>query len=171
MSSKNNDNSAAATAVGIAGAGMAFAFLFLFAIAAFATFVLTILCLIACFTPLRLGKWTLTQEEASAFLLRGVAGMWLVPAFVLFCDVIFQIGIIWDYLPHMMGVGYVLGSLGWGLLTAETEMASTDVEVIPPAQQITHQPKPTQGSAWQQPHQNVEPFRYASWDDDEELPQ
>lgn len=167
MSSNNNDSSAIATGIGILGVGFIALAVFLFAIAAFVTFVLSILCLIACIHPLRLGKWVLTSEEASGFLLRGIAGMWLVPAFVYFCDIMFGLGVVWDYLGHLFVVGYVGGSLGWVLLTADSNAEQPQAEVLPPAHQITHQSNNPRPSPWQ--HEDEEPFKYASWDDDEEL--
>lgn len=166
MSSNNNDNTAGAGLAILVGI-FAFFALFLFAVAAFITFFLTILCVVACFKPFSIGKWQLTSEDASWFLMRGVMGMWLVPSFVYFCDVAFDIGIVWDYLPHMFCFGYVAGSLGWELLMADSNAAQPQAEVLPPAQQITHQPIQAQPSPWQR--QQPEQFGYASWDDEEEF--
>ena len=166
MSSNKNDNSAAATAVGAVGAGLAFMAVFLFAVAAFVASVLTILCVIACYRPLKIGKWTLSTEEAAWFLIRGSAGSFLVPAFVLFCDIAFNLGVVWYYLPHMMVFGYVMGSLGWEILTAESN-PQPEVEILPPVQQLPPQSRQAQPSVWQQ--QDSQPFGYASWDDEEEL--
>lgn len=166
MSSNNNDNSAGA-GLAILAAGFAFFALFVFAVAAFITFVLSLLCVVACFKPLRIGKWELTSYEASRFLMRGVIGMWLVPAFVYFCDIAFSLGIVWSYLPHMFLFGYVAGSLGWEVLTADAKAEQAQAEVLPPAQQITHQTQSPRPSPWQQ--QESEPFNYATWDDEEEF--
>ena len=168
MSSNNNEASTVGAGLAIIGAGFAILAIFLFAVFAFVAVILSALCLIALFTPVKLGKWTLERDEALNFLFRGCIGSWLVPGFVLFCDVIFSIGVDWSYLLHMMGVGYVLGSLGWELLTADSNAAEQQAEVLPPAHQITHQSNNPRPSPWQQ--QEEEPFRYASWDDDEELP-
>ncbi|WDR02389.1 hypothetical protein PSQ19_17525 [Devosia algicola] len=167
MSSNNNDTSTAGAGLAIIVAGFAFFALFLFAVAAFITFVLSLLCVVACFKPLRIGKWELTTEEASWFLLRGTIGMWLVPAFIYFCDVAFSLGVVWSYLPHMFLFGYVAGSLGWEVLTADSKAEQAEAEVLPPAQQITHQASRSQVSPWQS--QEPETFGYASWDDEEEF--
>ncbi len=157
MSSNNNDNSAIGAAIGFAAIGMAVMALFLFAAFAFLALILTILSLIAWNRPLAMGKWIITPQEARGFILRGLAGLWLAPAFILFCDVIFQLGVNWNYLPHMMGVGYVLGSVGWETITLNSSAAEPQVEILPPARQIQHQPN------------EPAPFRYASWDDEEEF--
>lgn len=166
-SNNNNDASAAGTGIAVIGAGFVFLAVFLFAVFAFIATILTVLCLIALFTPLKLGKWTLESDEALNFLFRGAIGACLIPAFVLFCDVIFGLGVNWNYLLHMMGVGYVLGSLGWEMLAAKSNIAQPQAEVLPPAQQITYQSDSQRPSLWQQ--QEPETFNYATWDDEEEF--
>jgi hypothetical protein len=163
MSNNNNDNTAGA-GLAILGAGLLIIAVALFAVFAFVTAILSVLCLIAIWKPITIRNWTLGRDEALDFLFRGCIGAWLVPAFVLFCDGVFTIGVDWDYLLHMMGVGYVLGSLGWEVITANsnTSAPSQQVDVLPPSQQIAPPPSP-----WAR--QEPEAFRYASWDDEEEL--
>lgn len=165
MSQKNDESTAMATAIGFVGALMAAAAIFLFAVFAFFAFILTILCVFAWNNPLTLGKWTIQPSEARGFVYRGLAGMYLLPLFIGFCDVIFHLGVVWSYLPHMMGVGYVLGSIGVEVLMANANEAQAEPEILPPAPQLPapqpQNPQPLQRAA--------EPFRFASWDDEEEL--
>jgi hypothetical protein len=93
--------------------------------------------------------------------MRGIVGMWVLPLFVGFCSVVFGIGIVWNYLPHMMGIGYVGGSIGLDILTANSK-SSQEVEILPPAPQLTAAPKiqPVQQGP-------AESFQFATWDDEE----
>lgn len=163
MSSRNDESSAMATGVGIIGTAAVFMALFMFAVFAFFAFVLTILCVFAWNNPVTLGTWTIEPGEARAFVLRGIAGMSLVPLFFAFCDVVFGPAIVWAYLPHMMGVGYVGGSVGIEYLKAKSNQEQPQTEIIPPPSQL---PTRTQGGTPSQESQ-AEPFRFATWDDEE----
>lgn len=167
MSSKNNENSAAASAIVFIAMGILAIGLFIAAALAFLCFVLTILCLFAWNNPVRIGRLSILPADARAFLFRGVIGLWLVPAFVLFCDALFKLGVVWGYLPYMMMVGYVGGSLGLELLFAgDDKPATAEPDFLPPAQQIPERSDDDPSSPWQRPKDK--PFNYASWDDDDE---
>jgi hypothetical protein len=162
MSSNNNSNDATmAVAFGIAViAALAYA---MFALFAFFAFVLTILAIFAWNRPLRLGrKIVIEPEEARAFVRRGLAGMCLLPAFAFFVEAFLSVNINWDYLPHMMVLGYIGGSLGIEIMMAEENGRGS---VVPQQHQQVLPPQPSQPALPPAPR---EPFRYASWDDEEE---
>lgn len=171
MSQNNNDE---ATAI-----GMVFAMIGVFimmvgfailALAAFASFVLTILALCAWNKPLSLGKVTIEPHEARAFVGRGVFGAFVVPAFVLFCDVLFGLGVDWNYALHIAGVGYVLGSIGVEILMAEDEEGQAGQPSVPAQQQLPGQSQPSPEPQYLPPTAGSQPaykFRYATWDDEE----
>ena len=162
MSSNNNNGAGMAVAFAIAMLGIVG--IFLFALLAFVAFVLTILAIFAWNSPLTLGNWTLHPHEARAFVGRGILGAVLVPAFMLFVQVVFTIPVEWQYLNYMLLIGYVLGSIGIEIMMADQEGTSTPLTTtyIPPAPQL---PAPPRQSP---PREDVEPFRFASWDDEEE---
>ncbi len=158
MSSKNDESNALAFAAAFIFAGMIFLAFAIFAVAAFITFVLTIICVIACFRPLKLGNETIYPEQASAFIVRGCAGSIILPAFALFASALFKFQIVPDYWPYIFLLGYIGGSLGIEMLNAEDDgNAGRSAPPLPPSppQQSLPRPEP-------------EPFRYASWDDEEE---
>jgi hypothetical protein len=158
MSSKNdNDNSGAAFLM----AGFVVVALFLAALLAFASLIFTILCIIAWNRPLTIFRQTLEPEEARTFVMCGLVFAVLVPAFIAFVDLVSDVRINWDYWPYFVGVGYVIGSIGIGILMAEdSPSASTAIDITPP-QIPTARPKAL-------PRPDAPPFRYASWDDEEE---
>lgn len=158
MASNNNSNEAGGLALVLAFIG-AMAIMFAVVLAFFA-FVLTIIAIFAWNSPLRLGKWVVTPEEARAFVGRGIVGAIMVPAFCLFCEVVFQVPIVWDYLAYMMVGGYTLGSLGIAIMIAEDEAPSAPVTYIPPQPQLPPAPRPVLSAP-------KEPFRFASWNDEE----
>lgn len=171
MSQNNNDEGAGIALVfGLIGAVFWMIGLFVIALAGFAAFVLTILCFCAWNSPLTIGPMTITPEEARGFVGRGVFGAFAVPAFVLFSDILFGLGVDWNYAFHIAAFGYVLGSIGFEILMAESQNdQSNQSQALPPHQQISAPPRSpepeylppsTQG-------QSGQPFRYASWDDEE----
>lgn len=161
MSSKNDETSGIAAGAGILITLLAFAALFIFAVLAFLAFGLTVLCFFAWNKPITLGKWTIEPDEARSFVLRGIAGMWLVPIFVAFCSILFGINIVWSYLPHMMAFGYVGGSIGIDILTSNSK-PSQEIEILPPTPQLPAPPQPT---PFQQ--RPAQPFEFATWEDEE----
>lgn len=159
MSSNNNDGGAAA-GLGIAMAGMAIMAFFLFALAAFVALIFTMLAVLAWREPLRLGKTTvITPGEAQAFVKRGILGAILLPAFIAFSSGLLGFHVEWGYFWHMVLGGYTAGSLGVGLLMALDE----DNKVAAPVVTPETLPAPPVRTMEAQP----EPFRFASWDDEE----
>lgn len=154
MSSKNDDNSGMA-AVMMVGVMIA---VILFAVLAFAAAIMTVLCFIAWNRPLWIGGWELSPEEARAFIFRGIIGAILAPTFVAFCDIVIELQANWDYWPYFVGVGYTIGSIGIYLLSDDDEPDPVD---ITPPRIPTAPPRAL-------PRPDAEPFRYASWDDEEE---
>ena len=126
----------------------------------FVAFVLTIIALLAWNTPRRIGKWIITPDEARSFVYRGLAGAGLVPAFWIFCCVIFDLPFHGDLLLPVALFGYVLGSVGITLLEDEEPL---ETQVVPMQTAVPEQlPTPNALPAPPKP-----PFRYATWDDEE----
>ena len=161
MSSNNNNGAGMAVAFAIAMLGLVG--IFLFALLAFVAFVLTTLAIFAWNTPITLGNWTLHPHDARAFVTRGILGAFLVPAFLLFVNVFLNIHIEWNYLSYMLVGGYTLGSIGIEILMADEQTAIVPpaATYIPPVQQLPAPPKQSQS-------REAEPFRFASWDAEEE---
>lgn len=164
MSQGNNDNSAGA-ATGMAAAAVMFIALAFFAVAAFVTFLLTIFALWAWNEPRTIGTFTLKPHEARAFVKRGLAGAFLLPAFLVFVELTLGVQIDWQYINFYMLGGYVGGSFGLEMLmegeTQEvptTQSTQLQPEILPP----TRLPMPLP------PPQRAESFRFASWDDEED---
>lgn len=155
MSSKNNDESAA---IGMAFATLGLAALFFFALLAFLALAFTVLALLAWNTPLRLGSVVIKPEEARDFVGRGLIGMALAPTFWAFCCLLFGLPFDWDYLGYLLLGGYTLGSLVFELLAAEDE---------PPAVHPAQTKTPALPAPPAQRTIEAEPFRFASWDDEE----
>ena len=158
MASNNNDSGA--------GTGIALVLAFIGAMAimfavflAFLAFIFTVIAILAWNNPLRLGKVVVTPEEARGFVGRGIVGAIGLPAFAAFCEVFLQVSINWDYLMHMMVGGYTLGSLGVEIMMADDERFAAPVTYIPPEPQLP--PRPSL------PAPEPQPFRFASWDDEE----
>lgn len=162
---QGNDNNNGAAIIGFIAAIAAFMAMFVFAIATFLTFVLTILSIMAWNAPLRVGKWTIQPDEARAFVRRGIYGAWLVPTFILFCEILFNVQFRWDIWPYYEIGGYVLGSFGVEYMMAQDEQSGDvsiytppPVDSLPPQRPQSHQP----------PSLPAQPFHYASWDDEDE---
>lgn len=162
--SSNNNNSAASTGIAIVFGLFAAIAMFAFAFFAFVAFVLTILAICAWNKPLHIGgKLSIQPEEARSFVWRGLMGMWMLPAFVLFVNVFLGVHINWGYLPHLMVFGYVAGSLGLEMMMADDGSDHSHAE---PRQH--HEVLPPQPSQRNLPAAPRESFSYASWDDEEE---
>ncbi len=160
MSSKQ-DNS---LAIGIAFVGMAaMAVWIFFAVAAtFVTFVLTILSVKAWNKRLQIGPWFLEPDQARGFIKRGLAGAVIVPIFLAICLEFAGIDMTRSHLLISAIAGFVGGSLGIAYLMQKAEAESA--EVLPPAPQIRNDlPQQVEAKA-----SNVVPFRFASWEDEEE---
>lgn len=162
MSQKNDETAAIAMVMAFLGAAVMMFFFVIFTIAAFATFVLTILCLLSWNKPLHIGKLVFMPHESRSFVHFGLAGSLLVPVFILFASLFLNIHINWNYLPYMMLGGYMLGSLGlMMMLGQEAQEAAPPTEYTPPRHQL---PAPPQRAL---PRQQPENFRFASWEDEE----
>ena len=164
--SQNNGNDTSAIGFGLVlvGAFMIAMMAFLYAIAVFAAFVLTLFCLCAWNGGLTLGSWRLEQEEARAFVGRGLIGAFVVPVFLMFCEVLFGIRIQPEYWLHIVLGGYAAGSLGVEMMEAQAaEEQRQAAELLPPAPPPA-QIAPPKGFIPEQPA----PFRFARWDDEEE---
>lgn len=159
-SNNNNDNSGMAMAFGIVVACAYAMVVFFFFIAMFVAFLLTIGCLFAWNRPRSFGRFTLMPADARSFVRRGLAGAFLLPAFLILLEVLFGLRINGDYLMHIVIGGYVLGSLGVEYLMAQMqEQTPTQQTFIPPSQQVAPPPQAQQPPA--------QPFRFASWNDED----
>lgn len=155
--SQNNDNSAA-MGFAFVGAILAFALLFIFAFLAFIAFGLTILALLAWNEPFRMGKITIEPHEARAFVGRGLIGAVVLPVFVVFTSILFGVPINDDYWLYFVIGGYVGGSIGVEMLSAEDNPQNISPIVPPMPNRLPPSPDPVQRP----------PFQFASWDDEEE---
>ncbi|WP_312162022.1 hypothetical protein [Phenylobacterium sp.] len=182
MSQKNGtDSTGFALAVVVTVIGFAVAVMF--ALAAFAALVLSLLCLAAWNKPLTIGDLTLEPPEARAFVVRGLIGTVVVPAFALFCAVLFQTEIDPDYWPYLLIGGYTLGSVGIGILLTNEEGPAQQVlpplpvasAPLPPSRSDNHPCgharcplyEATRGYAPTDAAPPPRQFQYAEWDDEE----
>ncbi|MGZ2439390.1 hypothetical protein [Sinorhizobium medicae] len=162
MSSNNNDNSGAAMAIGVVVAAayvMAIAFAVVIVVLAI---VLTIIAFMAWNRPLRVGKMVITPAEARQFVWRGWIGFWALPFALALGNIFLGWPINWDYLFYYMLAGYCAGSIGIEMLFGDEERQGPLVEYLPPQPQIPPPPKQPE-----LPAPRREPFRFASWDDEE----
>jgi hypothetical protein len=171
MSSRNDETSGMIFVVAIIGAA-AYAFIFLvFMIAAFVTFVLTLLCLHAWFKPRAIRNVILMPEEARSFIKRGLLGALMLPAFAVFLEIIFDLRINADVLPYLAALGYMGGSLGIEILMAEEEASPPVVNA--PRQHVLAPSRPVERIVLAPPRQRKQSgerhpsFDYATWDDEE----
>lgn len=144
----------------------------------FVAFALSVLSLLAWNRRLRLGRLTLGPEEGRPFVVRGLLGAVLVPAFAALCEMAFQIGFPAKLWPHFALGGYALGAVGGGWLDVQAGEPDTDRYTV-----IEHEPAP----ALPHPPDRVRPaprrheappedtparacrcFTFASWDDEAE---
>lgn len=162
--SNNNDNSGGIMIFAFLAAGAYFVFLFVAALAGFVAIIFTILSLLAWHRELRLGKLIITPSEARGFVWRGILGTILAPLFVAFCEFLFEVRFDWNtYGGYVVFAGYVLGSLGVGMLMEKAAEEEQQRQAMHrPVQTFT--PPPVQRGL---PAPPKEPFQYASWDDDE----
>jgi hypothetical protein len=171
MSQQNNNDSSLAV-----GAAVVLAALLTIAAAigialSFLAFVFTILCAFvwALDQPFRCGSVEITPQGAREFILRGLAGAVLVPAFALFAVVVFGVRILPDAWLWLVMGGYVGGSIGMQLLDESTP--EPPATILPPPT-IEHQPRPSLPAPRPERSGPSEPapgFRFASWDDEDEL--
>ena len=174
--SNNNDNSGAAMAVAVVVTGAMIAGAFVFAVLAFASLVLTVVCLTAWNKPIQFCGETLTPEDARAFVRRGLIGACLVPSFAFFASGLFGVPIRADWVIYLPIGGYALGSLvvTYHIEKAKAEAAQSDaaMQALLPQQPVrtaqTIEPLPSEHAEHERQTER-EPFKFATWDDEEEL--
>lgn len=154
-----------------------FLFAFVFAIVTFLAIIMTGVCILAWNKPVTLFGQTITPQEAHEFVARGLLGAALAPCFALFASGLFGFQIRQDYWLFFVFGGYAFGSLvvGYHIEKAKAEAAQQAAAMqalLPPEQParpvrtIEAQPSVTPVSdELPQP----QPFRFATWDDEEEL--
>ncbi len=155
MSQNNNKDSSGAAAIGFLLAGVYILAAVLFFLAVFLAFIYSIICVIACFRPLRIGKSTLYPHEAKAILNCGIAGAFLLPAFCVFVELFFKINFNPAYLPHIVAGGYTLGLFSMQYVTEQQAEAERTRTLDLPSQRIDTPPPVSP------------PFRFASWKDED----
>jgi len=163
MSSRNDETSGMGAAIGIVGGAALIMFMFLFALAAFVSLCLTILCVLAWNKPLQIGPYELSPRPAQAFIRGGIIGAGLVPLFAAFCSLLFNMPLVDSAWAYLVLGGYVVGSLGMGYLTEKQIEEEANQNAIPMVL-----PPVAQNSQPQMTFDHI-PFRFASWDDEEEL--
>lgn len=157
--SNNNDNSGVGMAVVLVVVVIYVMAIMLYFALVFLAFMVTIACAFAWNNPLTIGRWTLWPEEARSFVYRGLGGAVLLPAFVVFLAVFFNIQINDEFAVHIILGGYAFGSVGLEILWAEEgQKPEPRQTVIPPHQQLAPPQDDTPPRA---------PFRFASWDDED----
>ena len=134
----------------------------LFVVGAFLALVLTVVALFALERPITILGHTITPRDATRFLVCGVIGAALAPAFVMFADSLLELGVDWSYWPYIVLGGYTLGSLGITALAEEMEEANGVTE-----QRLSTPPLPPPAAQRHAPKTPSRPFDFASWDDDE----
>jgi hypothetical protein len=168
MSSNRNDNSDA----GMAMAALAMIVFFIFAVLVFVSLIMTMICLLAWNRPRKIASIVVQPWEARLFVRNGLVGAVLFPIFLGFCQFLYDVKIDWDYLLYYLLSGYMLGSVGVGLLVGEegleawhqsyreslpqfaTRKVPTPAPYLPPPEMIA-------------PKQSSAPFQFADWDDRE----
>ncbi len=161
---QNNEISGLAMIAGFFGVALAMMVFFFIAVLAFASLVLTIIALCAWNNPVTLMRRTVYPGEARAFVKQGLLGMVLLPSFVLFCSVVFQVPVIPEAWVYFFIGGYTAGSVGVEWLKAEAEReAAANVTYLPPTP-----PAPPPASSYR-PMSGPPPqdFRFADWNDEE----
>lgn len=160
MSSQNNENANVATGAAIVAAGLYILALLLFFVLAILVFVFTVLAIWAWHEPRTIGRTTITPDEARSFVYWGLIGAGVAPLLVVMMAAALGERFDPDILIHSPWVGYVLGATLQSYIAhqeqEERKNAVEEVEVVQPASR-TLAPVPSQ----------AEPFRYASWDDEE----
>lgn len=157
---KNSDYTAGLAIVFVLAAFFAIGvWIFLAVVTAF----LSLIALAACFHPLRIGGEVISRKDGYFFLLRGVIGWFAFPFIVISVAPMFDIGIEHDWIVYIMMTGYMIGSTGIEYLLFKMSEGA-EQETAAPVQ--TYSPPPSRSLS--SPPNQPEPFRYASWDDEEE---
>lgn len=165
----NNNNNGEMMGIAIVAAIIGLAAIFLYAVAAFLALGLTVVAFCAWDKPRTIFGNVLTPAEARAFVGRGILGAILLPVFAVFCAAMFDLRIEDQYWPHIILGGYTLGSLGLAMMEADNQKPPQSFEGMT----IEADPiRPTPPAQPQQPARGFDEqsaFRFASWDDEEEL--
>lgn len=146
-------------------------FAVVFAALAFISFILTGFCIAAWNRPVTHFGQTLTPQEARGFVARGLFGAILVPLFVVFAAGLFQVRVNPDFWVFFPIGGYALGSLVIGMWMEkekqEAEAQARQMQLLMPRTPFP----PVRTIEAEQPAASTpsQPFRFASWDDEEEL--
>lgn len=170
-SPQNDEIKALGLVFAIIGGVLSVMVLLAFVAGIFFCLVLSVICLFAWNKPVKLGKETLTPEAARAFVKRGLHGAYLLPLFCIFLELFFNIQINVAYLPHIILIGYVIGSLGVELLYVEQALSAAETQTLMlPSQRIAaaapELPSQPAAVSHKAPASEAAPFRYASWDDE-----
>lgn len=174
MSSKNNDEMTGLfMVIGLIGgmvyvAVLAVGFVIILGLSAL-TIGLTILSLIAWNRPVRAFGQVVMPEEARRFIKRGLHGLWMFPYALGLLDYFTSLQISWDYLWVYLFIGYAMGSLGVECIPTHDENGQPLIEILPPDYQPPRQEVLLPPSREHRPalEPEPEPFRFASWDDEE----
>lgn len=161
MSSNNNDNGGAFLGIAFVCAALWFMMIAAYAIACFFAVIFTILSFIAWHRPLRLGKLALHPHEARRFVGCGIVGAIGLPAFVIFCTILFERDVPDEWWFYIVTGGYAFGSIGLSMML---EGDDDDAEIVEPADTGPH--LPAAPSVLQLPAPPQQPFAYASWEDE-----
>lgn len=179
--SNNNDNGGAILIIAIVVTMATFMVALAFVILTSLSIALTGFCLSAWNKPIRLFGHTITPQQAREFVARGVLGAVLVPCFALFAYGFFGFRISSDYWLFLPLGGYAFGSLviGYEIEKARAEAAQQDaaMQALLPPEQPTRPVRTIEAKPFithvsddeAKPQPQPEPFRFATWDDEEEL--
>ena len=162
--SQNNDSNAS-TVIAFAVAACAFFAIGIWIGLVILTAVLSLIALVGCFTPVKIGGEILQASEARWFLIRGVIGWFAFPFLILLIAPSFDWRIKDDWIIFLMITGYMIGSTGIAYLMHQLGIGET-TEVVAPVQAHS---APQAQSLPALPSPPAEPFRYATWDDEEEM--
>ncbi|GJE59626.1 hypothetical protein [Methylobacterium trifolii] len=154
-------------------------------IALFLTFALSALAILTWDDRVTVGRLSLGPEESRPFLLRGVAGGILLPAFAFFCEGFLGVPVPHTWWTHLAAAGYALGSLGVGMiesnLVAAAERGGFVIEhderpslpgpdkAMRPARNDATDLTPHDVARTEPPKRKCQCFTFATWDDEEEL--
>lgn len=131
------------------------------------TLALTVVSIIAWNRPVRAFGNIVTPQEARSFIIRGLHGLWIFPVALVWLSILTGVRINWDYLWAYLAIGYILGSLGVELIPTHDDNGQPLIEILPPDYQppaLKALPPPARE---ERPAPEPEPFRFASWDDEE----
>jgi hypothetical protein len=162
MSSNNQDNGAT-MGLAIVIAGIALLAIVVYAAACFLALLLTIASICAWNKPRRILGETFYPHEARAFVGAGIVGAIGVPVFAKFCEIIFDTRVPDDYWFYLVTGGYSFVSIGYTMHLASEQERQKASKIIDGDIEWIVGPSPLQPEPEAQP----EPFRFASWDDED----